>query len=160
MITNIDKCLVQWFKEQTNNAAIIEQLNCWIIQGGGIAARIRQEYPQIYAADVKFGRKGDITKLGEFCVANVYPDKLIYGYYGQYDLGTNKRQTNYEAVYVGLTEIKKHAIENGINIIGLPKNMGSTLGGARFSIIERMIEIVFENSGIDVYICNYDPSKK
>ena len=158
MINSIDSCLISWFEKQTKATGIIQQLNIHQIQGGGIAARIRQKYPQMYDADVKFGRKSDKTKLGEFCVAEVYPNKLIYGYYGQAEIGMGLRMTNYEAVYVGLAKIKRHAIDNGLEQLGLPRNMGSTLGGGRFEIIEKMIEVVFEDNQIDVYICNYQPS--
>jgi hypothetical protein len=79
--------------------------------------------------------------------------------YCQFNFGRDKRHTNYEAVYSALNLVRHNLVSNGLKSISFPRNMCSTLGGADWRIIEKMIEVVFENSGIDVYICNYDPFK-
>ena len=157
MIYELDICLLKWLEEQPEKSGGIQQLNCFCCQNGGIALRIREKYPIIYQADLKYGKRGDIGKLGKFCVAEATPDKYIYGLYGQYNYGMGKRQTNYEAVYTGLERIEKHARENNIIKLGLPRRMGCTLGGGNFTIVYSIINVIFESSPIDLYICNYNP---
>ncbi len=157
----MDSCIIEWFKQQPSNIGVgmVQQLNCQITQGSGVAARIRKEFPTIYAADVKFGRSGDITKLGLFCMAEVLPNKYCYGYFGQFKYGLEKRHTNYEAVYSGLENIKIDAISRKITKLGIPNKMGCARGGGDFRIVNAMIDVIFEFCNIDVYICNYDPDK-
>jgi len=157
MIHEINTCLIKWFEEQPEKSGGIEQLNCFHTQGGGIAKRIREKYPLIYNADLRQGRCADMSKLGQFCVAEISPNKFIYGYYGQYQYGMEKRHTNYEAVYNGLTAIKAHAAENNILTLGLPKNMGACLGGGSWRVIRAIIDDIFETLPIELYICNYIP---
>ena len=156
MIHEIDICLITWLEEQFEKSGIIQQLNCFHTQGGGIAKRIRDKYPSMYDVDVKHSRRGDRIKMGDFCVSEVSPDKFCYGYYGQYNFGMEKRHTNYEAVYTGLEKIASHAYINNIKILGLPKNMGARLGGGKWPIIRAIIDEVFIGSPMELYICCYD----
>lgn len=138
--------------------AIIHQANCFNIMGGGTAKFIKQKYPDAYEADVLAGLAGDIKKLGSFSF--VYSkDKWIYNLYGQYDWGT-KRATNYEAVYTGLEKVNKHIQTLKLKTAGLPKNMGCGLGGGTWSIMKAIIDTVWKDSSVDLYICNYNPDIK
>jgi O-acetyl-ADP-ribose deacetylase (regulator of RNase III) len=153
-------CLIRWLEESKGKSAIIQQNNCHMVQGGGIALRIKEKFPMVYKEDIKFGRKGDITKLGEFFVSEVLLNKFCYGYFGQFRYGTEKRHTNYEAMYNGLENIKNDLNNKNIPVVAIPNKMGCSLGGGDFRIVRQIIEVVFENSNLDVYICNYDPDKK
>lgn len=133
---------------------IIHSANCFHIMGGGIALRIRNKFPEAYEADCKT-IKGDRSKLGTFSVAVLPSNFHIYNMYGQFSIG-GTRPTSYDAVVDGLTAIEKHAHENGLQRLGLPKNMCSVLGGADWRIIRMIIETVFDKSPLDVYICNYE----
>lgn len=160
MINDIECDLLQWMDEQQGRVGIIQQLNCFHTHGGGIARTIKAKYPSVYIADIKFGERGDFMKLGKFCVAEVLPNKFCYGYYGQYNFGAWERQTNYEAVYNGLTAIKNHASENNIEVLGLPKNMGAGLGGASWRVMRVMIQDIFESWPNDVYVCEFPTKPK
>lgn len=135
----------------------IHQCNCFHTMGGGIALRVRQKYPELYEADVRHGRRGDRTRLGSFSTCKLHDGKQGYNMYGQYQFGLQQRHTNYEAVYTGLQGIARHAVENNILRLGLPKNMGCRLGGGSWRIVRAIIEEIFdEDSGITLCICNYD----
>jgi len=154
MITNID---IDMFKQECD--AYIHSCNCLTGCWGGLAGIMRRNYPEAYDADLKTA-KSDPKKLGTYSVAQSKKDgRYIYNLYGQFNVGVFERQTNYEAFYIGLEAIKNNMVTLGLKSCALPKFIGSALGGANYSIIEKMIEVVFENSGIDVYICNYDPTK-
>lgn len=135
----------------------IHQCNCFHTMGGGIALRIKQKYPEALKADLRHGRRGDITRLGKFSVVKAHDDKYIYNMYGQYNFGMEKRQTNYEAVYNGLMGIARHAITANVMRLGLPKNMGCRLGGGSWNVVRAIIEDIFDKDcGIKLYICNYE----
>ena len=156
MINEVDICLIEWLKVQTIKSGLIQSLNCFHTQGGGIAKRIRDEFPSMYDADVKHGRRGDRTKMGDFCVAELLPDKFGFGVYGQYNFGYDKRYTSYDAICDGLTKVETYAVFNDIKQLGLPKNMGCTLGGGNWTIVRSIIETIFLQSPVELYICNYN----
>jgi len=153
MIKNID---IDMFKQECD--AYIHSCNCFHTMGGGIAARVKANYPEAYAADCKTNY-GDINKLGTFSSAQGKKDgRWIYNMYSQFSFGYGIRHTNYEAFYNGLCSIKSNAFALGLATIAIPRNIGCTLGGGDYRICEPMIEVVFVDSGLDVYICNYNPS--
>jgi O-acetyl-ADP-ribose deacetylase (regulator of RNase III) len=135
----------------------IHQANCFKTMGAGIARRIRQKYPELYEADMKYGKSGDRDRLGTFSTVKCHDDKQGYNLYGQYNFGYGERHTNYEAVYTGLVGIARHAVENNVLRLGLPKNMGCRLAGGSWNIVRAIIGDVFDGDcGITLYICNYD----
>jgi O-acetyl-ADP-ribose deacetylase (regulator of RNase III) len=151
MIYEIDANLLEYPLD-----GIIHSANCFCTQSAGIALRIKNKFPDAYAADCKT-KRGDQSKLGTFSLAVLPSNFHIYNMYGQFSFG-GIRPTSYDAVVDGLTAVEKHARENGLKNLGLPKNMCSTLGGADWRIIRVIIETVFEKSPLDLYICNYEQS--
>lgn len=152
MIIEIDANLLEYHLN-----GFIHSCNCFHTFGGGIALRIKQKYPEIYQADIKHGRRGDISRLGKFSTCKLHDGKQGYNLYGQYQYGLQQRHTNYEAVYTGLQGIARHAVENNIMTLGLPRNMGCRLGGGSWPIVRAIIDDIFDtDSGLTLYICNYD----
>ena len=136
--------------------AIIHQANCQNTMGSGIARQIRERYPEAYEADCQT-TPGDIRKLGAFSWVKAKDGKFIYNCYSQYRYGREKRHTNYEAVYTGLSSIEQNARELGLTTLSLPYNMGCMLGGGSWRIVSVIIYEVFKDSPIDLYICRYTP---
>lgn len=157
MIIEIQSCIIEWLTHQRVKSAAIQQLNCFHTQGSGVARAIRNKWPVVYDADVAHGKCGDINKLGDFSFVEVEPDKFCYGLYSQFTMGSPKRETRYDAMADGLVKVKNHLLDNNIFNIGVPKRMGSALGGGSWRIVSAIIEDVFENSPIDVTICDHQP---
>lgn len=133
--------------------------NCKNTFGAGLALQIKNEYPAAYEADCLAAKEGRNT-LGNFSVATVAGGKKIINLYGQADFGTEKRQLDYEALYVGLEQIKilaeKALKEEGRNNkIGIPYKIGCGLAGASWTVVEAMIKDLFENSPVEIYIVEY-----
>jgi O-acetyl-ADP-ribose deacetylase (regulator of RNase III) len=125
--------------------------------GSGIAREIRARYPEAYEVDCKT-IVGDYKKLGTFSSVKTNDGKfVIYNCYSQYRYGREKRHTNYEAVYTGLSSIEQNARELGLTTLSLPYNMGCMLGGGSWRIVSAIIDEVFKESPIDLYICRYTP---
>jgi O-acetyl-ADP-ribose deacetylase (regulator of RNase III) len=137
---------------------IIHQANCMHTMGSGIAAAIRQKYPEAYEADLKSGAKGDSKRLGSFSVAHsLKDDKYIYNLYGQYNFGAMARFTSYDALANGFAKIRKDAEDKHLSTLGCPKLLGCDRGGASWRIVREIIGDVFDQSPIDFYICFYQP---
>ena len=157
-----NKSLLDWFKEQTKPCGIGHQCNCFHTFGAGIAKTIKEAYPQAYAAD-KETKYGDRAKLGTFSHARVQfvdkPDNLIYNIYGQYEYGSpTKRHTSYDALYDGVNAMRSHALENDIELLGLPQNMGCRLGGGNWNIVEAILREIFAgDKSLSLVVCQYDP---
>ena len=125
---------------------IIHQANCQNTMGSGIAREIRARYPEAYEVDCKT-IAGDYKKLGTFSSVKTNDGKfVIYNCYSQYRYGREKRHTNYEAVYTGLSSIEQNARELGLTTLSLPYNMGCNLGGGNFHIVNAIIEVISINS--------------
>jgi len=136
--------------------AIIHQANCFCTMGSGIARQIREKYPEAYDTDC-LTKSGELKKLGTFSWVKAHDDKYIYNCYSQYRYGREQRHTNYEAIYTGLSAIEQHAKTNGLTSLSLPHNMGCMLGGGSWNIVNAIIEDIFGENSIDLYICRYTP---
>jgi O-acetyl-ADP-ribose deacetylase (regulator of RNase III) len=133
---------------------IIHSANCFHTMGGGIALRIKNKFPEAFAADMET-ICGDKTKMGTFSVAVLPSNFHIFNMYSQYSIGHGK-QTRYDAVDDGLRLIERYAFDRSLMTLGLPKNMGCVLGGGKWSVVRAIIGEVFDESPIDLYICNYE----
>lgn len=136
--------------------------NCQNTMGSGVAAAIRQEYPEAYDVDCKT-IKGDRKKLGTVSLAVVVDPtthknqtiKAIVNLYGQYTYGGD-RPMSYEAIYTALVAFKEK-LKPAVKTVAFPWKMACDRAGGNWSIVEKMIEVVFENSGVEVVICKYTP---
>jgi len=151
--------LLTWLVEQETPSGIVHQANCFHTFGAGIAKQIRDTFPETYEADKRNSAYGDRSKLGTFTYAEAkkYPGKLIYNLYSQYTFG-HGRQTLYDPMVEGLERVKNHAISKGLTKLGLPYNMGCTLGGGDWRIVRAIIDTIFKDeTDLDLYICRYEP---
>lgn len=158
MITEISQDLIT-----TEVDAIAHCANCFTTMGSGIAKRIKSEFPEAFDSDKKTPT-GDILKLGTFSVAtttnNQYMIKYVYNLYGQYYYGKDSRKLNYEAIYTAMQSMRNDCYAKDITSIGFPKNMGCSLAGGDWQVVESMIHSIFDESPFTVLICSYNPDKK
>jgi O-acetyl-ADP-ribose deacetylase (regulator of RNase III) len=135
---------------------IVHQANCHHTMGSGIARAIREKWPVVYEADCKTTLLGDKKKLGTCSIAKIDDAssriKYVFNLYGQFNYGTNARQTNYEAFYRGLEFIKNHVTNTNL-VIGIPYKIGCRLGGGSWRVCKTMIDDVFNPSAFTVLIC-------
>lgn len=136
---------------------LVHQANCFHTMGGGIAAVIKEKYPQAYEADLKTPY-GDVSKLGTYSVAKLRVGpylKYIVNLYSQFNFDSKSRQTDYEHFYSGLLRLKTNLVikhQDSLKI-GIPYGVGCGLGGGNWRIIQTMIEEVFADYPSDVLIC-------
>lgn len=135
---------------------IVHSCNCFCTMGGGIALEIARRFPEASEADQKT-ESGDIGKLGKVGIVKVKSansPRFIANLYGQFDLGSWERKTNYEAIACGLEKIRDYFLTNDPNVtIAIPWNMGCGLGGGDWNVIEAIIYSIFEEDRLRVLIC-------
>lgn len=95
---------------------IVHGCNCFCTMGAGIALEIKERYPEAWAVDYHT-RKGDISKLGTFTMAQ--PENfIIINAYTQYDI-SKKGEDVFEYSSFGVI-LKKLAHEYSTMRFGFP----------------------------------------
>ena len=132
---------------------ICHQVNCMGAMRSGVAKAIREKWPVVYETYL-LGLKLKSETLGTISVADVDRNKHVVNMYSQYEYGYDgKRYTSYDAFCSCIEEIKAFAIYNDIKSIAFPYNIGCCRGGANWNVIYTMIESVFNDTDLDIYIC-------
>jgi O-acetyl-ADP-ribose deacetylase (regulator of RNase III) len=135
---------------------IFHQANTHAMMGAGIAGQIRTRYPEAAKAD-RDAFNGHQAKLGLFSGIKLSdePPRVIINLYGQENISTSDRQTDYEGLYVAMDRamsvIAKRPNKDDY-IIGVPKGMGCGLGGGDWRIVEAMLEVLSEKYSLEVRI--------
>lgn len=126
---------------------ISHQVNNLGIMGGGLAKQVKQIYPRVFEKYKNVCDK-NLMKLGSCQVVDVdgTKTKFVANLCGKENIGTDKRQTNYDGIYVALEKLAKYCLDNKIESIAFPWGMSCGLAGGNWSIIITMIESVFENN--------------
>jgi hypothetical protein len=109
--------------------------------------------------------------LGSIFEVNVAHNVVVANLFGQNNVGTNERQTEYSALIRGFDKIAyTYFIGNdtetsddgvfGINEhpialkdIYIPYKIGCGLGGASWNLVEEILHKIFDNNHKNVYIC-------
>jgi len=126
------------------------------VMGSGIALQIKNEMPAVFDAykyheECNGLKLGTISyaKIGKGIVVNLHAQNL-YGYDGS-------RFVNYEAIYETLRQTKEVMISKNLKTLGVPYKMACDRAGGDWRIIETMLNVIFENSGIDILVVEYAP---
>jgi O-acetyl-ADP-ribose deacetylase (regulator of RNase III) len=145
---------------------IAHQANCQATMGSGIAAQIRELYPEAAQIDREAFSKQQ-AKLGLFSVAKISDDplKIIVNLYGQFGIKEGLfgieggRDTDYEGLYEAIDKLFrsiKQAEKHDRYIVGFPYLMGCDRGGGDWRIVSAMIEVLEEKYGVKVIIVKYN----
>ena len=112
--------------------------------------------------------------LGSVFEVNVAHNVIVANLFGQNNVGTNERQTEYSALITGFKNIAntyfqgtdKETLHFGsigledvpitLTDIYIPYKIGCGLGGADWVIVEDIIHNTFEKSENNVYICKHE----
>jgi O-acetyl-ADP-ribose deacetylase (regulator of RNase III) len=145
-------------KEYNQNACdcMAHCTNTCGVMGSGIALQIKNEMPAVFDAykyheECSGLKLGTISyaKIGKGIVVNLHAQNL-YGYDGS-------RFVNYEAIYETLRQTKEVMLSKNLKTLGVPYKMACDRAGGDWRIIETMLNVIFENSGIDILVVEYAP---
>jgi O-acetyl-ADP-ribose deacetylase (regulator of RNase III) len=141
---------------------VLHCCNCQAIMGSGIAVQIKNRYPAVYQAylnhhdlmglelgTVSYGKIGDIASMMR---------RYIFNLHAQHLFGTGDRFVDYEALYKSMERARDIIVSNigGVGTVGVPYNMAAFRAGGDFRIVETMLEVIFENTSLDVMIVKYN----
>lgn len=144
---------------------IVHQVNCMGVMGSGVAKGIREKWEHVYT---KYVEACEAVSDKHGLLGTILPVPLRFGgrtkyvvnLFGQYRFGYDgKRYTSYDAVYDGLVALRDFALsvckDEPRIVIAFPYKMSSVRGGAKWEIIERMIEVVFGYTNITIQYWKY-----
>jgi O-acetyl-ADP-ribose deacetylase (regulator of RNase III) len=117
---------------------VVHGCNCQCVMGKGIAAAIREAFPEAYAADLRTG-KGDRGKLGTVSTAAVERAGVrvtVVNAYTQFHWRGKGVLADYEAIRAAFREVKRRFAGERI---GYPK-IGAGLAGGDWERIAGIIE--------------------
>lgn len=164
MITHKTGDLLDFFNDGDADF-IAHCCNCQGVMGSGIALSIKQDYPEAYQAYKDYENDHGLslgTISGDMGIFNLHAQNL----YNTPGTLSHNRCVDYEALYVCLERAKSaiegamdNAIADYVPTIGFPKNMGADRAGGDWNVIEAMIKSVFDGSGIDVLIVEFDGTR-
>ena len=152
---------------------ICHQVNCMGVMGSGIAKQIKEKWPKVYREYndyVNLCRETKTSLLAKTLFVDIseyyeekghshYKINYVCNLFGQYFYGTEKRQTNYGAVAVGLERLRRFVNEHYNYkecIIGFPWKMCSDRGGADWNKIMKMILTIFKNENVIIKFVKYN----
>lgn len=111
--------------------------NCFIRQGAGIAGQLRA-FPEVYQADVDYGKHGDPFKLGDFSVATLNEKSVVFNMYTQFDLNPQEHPVEYGAIVNAFQNVARY-LEDFDEILYVPM-LGAGLAGGKWDVIHPIIE--------------------
>lgn len=138
---------------------IAHQCNCFCAMRSGVAKEIAKLFPDAKEADDNT-TPGNSFKMGSYsigkgknCFGQPFP---IYNLYGQYKYGTEKQQTNYNALRSALRGMAFRLYSDRHKVkIGLPK-IGAGLGGGDWNEIVKIINEELKAFNVTVYVLRAD----
>lgn len=138
---------------------ICQQVNCMGVMGAGLAKQIRNKYPEVYDAYTEMCGMFSKKKLfGQSQMVKCNDGKYIANIFGQLDYGTNKVQTDYKALYDGLSRVFNAVIKlkqyKGKSI-AIPYGIGCGLAGGNWGKVYEIIEELSESYNYDITIYKY-----
>jgi O-acetyl-ADP-ribose deacetylase (regulator of RNase III) len=137
------------------NDIIVHGANCCCIMGTGVAAQIKEHYPQACVVD-QMTKSGDKDKLGTYSMA-ICQDKFVPGHnvtiinaYTQHTPQRYPPPFDYVAFEKVLINLRPLFVDSSKSI-GMPK-IGAGLAGGDWDKIAAIIERIYPEREIKVYI--------
>jgi O-acetyl-ADP-ribose deacetylase (regulator of RNase III) len=131
-------------------AVVIHGCNCFNTMGAGIAAQVRDQCPNAYAAD-QLTIRGDISKLGDFTYAQEASGMIVINAYTQYDYSRHQRCLYYSALSRVMEAICKHKRFMTEDIFAMPK-IGCGLAGGDWDAVSVILELIADKYQIIFHI--------
>ena len=135
---------------------ICHQVNCQGVMGGGLAKQVREKYPRIFEfyknrCDDARNKK---SLLGVVQFASIGDGRHIANLFAQETFGyDDKCYTDYKALKTCLTTVRDAPAKK--DVIAIPYMIGCGLARGDWNVVYNIIQEVFEDSEIEVLICEY-----
>lgn len=135
--------IVQGDLLDVTSGIIVHQVNCRKKMASGLAAQIRNKYPQHYKDYMHH-----VPVLGGIVVTKAASDLFVVGVYGQNSYGYDEQQyTDYAALESGFEMVKTLSEQTGLEVY-IPMNIGCGLGGGNWKTVLQLIDRIFDSAVI------------
>lgn len=138
---------------RSHENVIGHQTNCLGVMGARLAKEIKGKYPQVYEEYVKYClvQKRSFSLMGTCQIVEAEPGvKWVANLFGQFEVGTHKKQTEDAYLKKALETLKNEAQKNEWSV-ALPYQLGSGLGGGDWNEIRKIIDDVFHDYPVTIY---------
>lgn len=127
---------------------IVHQVNIQGIMGGGVARQLANQYVNLEKEYSQFCKNynNDYNKLKASVLFYTNNNKIICNMFSQKE----NFDTDYEAMKIVLTNIKKFAIINKYSI-AIPYKIGCGIANGNWNIVYKIIEEVFSDYEVTLY---------
>lgn len=143
-----------------HDVVICHQVNCLGVMGAGLAKQMREKFPLMY---LEYKRLCNSTADKRMLLGQVLSTSVVYnGYeytianlFGQEQIGTRKRYTDYDALRKALQTVRSIASPLPARPawrVRIPYKMGCGLAGGDWNIVRRIIQEELVDHGIIVEI--------
>jgi O-acetyl-ADP-ribose deacetylase (regulator of RNase III) len=137
--------------------AIAHCCNCQGVMGSGIALQIKKHIPEAYEAYRLHEEINSGIELGSISIGQTDSMTVVFNLHAQNLYGYDgSRFVDYEALYETLRKTMVFMVEHGYDKLGVPYKMACDRAGGDWRIVESMLTVIFENSGIDILVVEYD----
>lgn len=128
---------------------IVHQVNCKGIMGSGIAAQIKERFPNVYGEYHRAYRLGT-KKLGDCLIVPCEGNVKIANLYGQDDYGKDgKRYTSYEALRKAMASLA--TLADYKETIAFPYRMSCDRGGGEWGVVLGFIDTIFYDFSVEIW---------
>lgn len=136
--------------------ALINPVNCKGAMGKGIARAFKKKYPEYFKIYKEACVSGKLVPgVLIYIKTTVQPDKFSLSLPGVILFPTKdhwKYPSKLEWIEKGLLFLKNHYQEWDIHSIAMPQ-IGCGLGGLKWDEVKKLIESLFQNEAVDIYVC-------
>lgn len=126
------------------------QVNCKGVMGSGVAACVKEKYPEAFAAYQEKCKLHGSKMLGHVQYVKCHDGTIIANMFAQNRYGhTDKRYTNYDALTKCLQNVCVTADKQKLSI-AFPYLLGCDRGGGNWNTVKDFIEILFHDYYPDI----------
>lgn len=134
---------------------LCHQVNLYGVMGGGIAAEVKEKFPNAYiryknfCSDYKFSE----TMLGVSLIVPTDENQSQYiaNCFCQNDFSQDGCLTNYEKMRECFIYVTKWMKQNKMKTVAFPYKIGCGIAGGDWNIVEKIIEDVFKNFDVEIW---------
>lgn len=140
---------------------IAHQVNCMGVMGSGVAAQIKEQFPEVYVRYrnvCRYSTPDVLLGMAQYVAVPVSSAKDrplgIINLFAQKSYGRDGRHTDYAAFRESLRVMKNIMYHRGYQSVALPYKIGCVRGGGDWNRVLRIIEE--ELSDYEVFLCEKD----
>jgi O-acetyl-ADP-ribose deacetylase (regulator of RNase III) len=132
--------------------------NCQKRMASGVAYAVRHTYYEMVQADLD----SEITpeqRLGTYIVVPLRNGKVGFNIYSQFKYGRDRVHVDYDALEAGVRGVCNELSSHSQKTLALPK-IGCGLAGGDWSIVNKILEKISNETGVDITIYEFEPEIK